>query len=525
MRRAALASVSARLRGHVTLEAHANGEIVAYFDGYSVGLGTFSAGAADRVQDLRVGLSLASFASGGRKIDKEIDLLVRRLAGRGLLEYRLGRSRNGEDLVVIEPQVPDYWPQPQQLGNVDTLVLSRFAYMRRRANEMVLESPRAGALFKICDPKIAAALAMLSTPQQIKQLRRQDGFPGGELLALLLDCQILFKVDAAGDSGLRPAEGDHNLVLWDFHDLLFHTRSTEGRHANPLGGVYPHAGAISPLPAVRPHWPGKKIDLRKVSAAHPEAISPLAKLLRERHSTRSFDDQRPITLAELSQFLDSTARVLSRSNTKLDLDDGGHTVRPYPSAGASYELELYLAVDKCEGLARGFYHYDAGAHALVPIGVPASELEALLAGSQYAMGASAPPQILITIAARFGRISWKYSSIAYSLILKDVGVLTANALPDGDRNGARRMCDRDHEYRSVRKDDGDRIPRGGPGRSICDRSRREIGGFRLTIARPRCDRATATQMVMARPKISGALAPNLRLPRPSAAPRDATGSK
>ena len=40
------------------------------------------------------------------------------------------------------------------------------------------------------------------------------------------------------------------------------------------------------------------------------------------------------------------------------------------------------------------------------------------------MGTSASPQILITIAARFGRISWKYSSIAYALILKDVGVLT-----------------------------------------------------------------------------------------------------
>ena len=39
------------------------------------------------------------------------------------------------------------------------------------------------------------------------------------------------------------------------------------------------------------------------------------------------------------------------------------------------------------------------------------------------MGESAAPQILITIAARFGRTSWKYSSIAYSLILKDVGVL------------------------------------------------------------------------------------------------------
>jgi SagB-type dehydrogenase family enzyme len=33
------------------------------------------------------------------------------------------------------------------------------------------------------------------------------------------------------------------------------------------------------------------------------------------------------------------------------------------------------------------------------------------------------PQVLVTIAARFGRVSWKYSSIAYALILKDVGVL------------------------------------------------------------------------------------------------------
>ena len=424
VRPAAPITVSARLRRHVRLEAQANGEIVACFNGYSAGLGMFSAGAADRAQELRIGLPLSSISSESRNIDKEIGLLAQRLARRGLLEYRLGRSRNSEDLVVIEPQVADYWPQAPKLGNAEALVLSRFAFMRRRGAEMVVESPRAGALFKICDPKIAAGIAMLSTPQQIKQLRQQEGFPGIELLALLLDCQILFKVGAGGETGLRLAEGDHSLVLWDFHDLLFHTRSTEGRHANPLGGVYPYVGVISPLPAVRPSWPGKKIDLRKLSAAPPEAISPVAKLLRERHSTRNFDDQRPITLAELAQFLDRTARVLSRSNTKLDLDEGGHTVRPYPSAGAAYELELYLGVNLCDGLGRGFYHYDAGAHALAAIGVPGDELEALLAGAEYSMGAPAAPQILITIAARFGRISWKYSSIAYALILKDVGVLT-----------------------------------------------------------------------------------------------------
>jgi SagB-type dehydrogenase family enzyme len=435
-RRAAPATLDARLVGHVTLEARSDGNIVARFDGHSVGLGTFSAGAADRAHQLRAGLPLVSFASGRRPIDKEVELLVRRLALRGLLEYRLGRPRNrgdqredrNADQVVIEPQVPDYWPQAPQLGAADVLVLSRFAYLRRRGNDIVLESPRSGALFKICDPKVAAAVAMLSAPQPLKRFRRQEGFPGVELLALLVECRILFKLDASSDSGLRPDEGDDSLVLWDFHDLLFHARSTEGRHANPMGGVYPYAGVMPSPPAVRPRWPGTPIDLRAVSAAASPPLSPAATLLRERHSTRSFDEQRPITLAELARFLDGAARVQSTWESPLDFGDGGpvveYAVRPYPSGGGSYGLELYLAVERCEGLARGFYHYDAGGHALVPIGVRAQEFDALLAGAGFAMDAPAAPQILIIIAARFGRTSWKYSSLAYALILKDAGVLT-----------------------------------------------------------------------------------------------------
>ncbi|SHH11499.1 SagB/ThcOx family dehydrogenase [Bradyrhizobium erythrophlei] len=425
-RRIAPPTISARLAGHITLEAHPDGSLLACFDGHAVGLGKFSAGAVDRAQELRTGLPLGSFASDSL-VDKEIDLLVRRLARRGLVEYRFGRSADDMDQVVIEPQVPDYWPQAPKLGDADMIVLSRFAYLRRRANEMVLESPRAGALFRICDAKVATTLALLSTPRQIKQFRRQDGFPGIELLALLLDCQILFRVDAGSSEGLRPAEGDDHLVLWDFHDLLFHTRITEGRQANPLGGLFPYADVIAPPPAVRPPWPGKQIDLDELSTAPSQTISPIAKLLRERHSTRDFDDQQPITLAELSRFLDGTARVQSKWQSTLDFGDAApvvaYTARPYPSGGSAYELELYLAVANCEGLERGFYHYDADRHALVPIGVRSQEFDALLASAEFAMDAPAPPQILITIAARFDRVSWKYSSIAYSLILKDVGVL------------------------------------------------------------------------------------------------------
>jgi SagB-type dehydrogenase family enzyme len=293
---------------------------------------------------------------------------------------------------------------------------------------MVLESPRAGASFRICNPRIAAAIAALSTPRRIGELRQQEGFPGLELLALLVDSQILFKTDVTAESAARSSEGDDDLALWDFHDLLFHTRSTEGRHANPLGGLYPHAGIVPPLPAVRPRWPGKKVDLRRFAAAQAPKVSPVARILHERHSTRSFDDRRPITLAELARLLDSTARVRSRFSHREHLGDASplltYAPRPYPSAGASYELELYLAVGRCEGLARGFYHYDAGAHALVPIATRAHELQALLTGAAFAMDAPAAPQVLITIAARFGRVSWKYSALAYALVLKDAGVLT-----------------------------------------------------------------------------------------------------
>jgi SagB-type dehydrogenase family enzyme len=426
-RRPAPPAISARLGGWARVETHGSGEIAAIAGTESVSLGTYGAPALRCLQELRIGVALSALGSGNGSAGKEIDLLVRRLTSQGLLEFRIGRPEGGTDgLAVIEPQVRGYWPQMPKLSDADTLALSRFAYMRCRGNETVLESPLAGALFRIGDPKLASFLAALAVPQQIKQLRRQDGFPGAELLALLVDCGILFKTGHASKSNLRLAEGDQYLALWDFHDFLFHARSTEGRHANPLGGIYPHGGVIPPLPAVRLPWPGPKIGLCQFLDPRPEAMPPAAKLLRERHSTRSFNDGHPVTLAELSQFLDGAARVCPRpagAETSDDTDMPA-AARPYPSAGGSYELELYLAVNICEGLPQGLYHYDAAAHELTPIEVPAREVKTLLAEAASAMGVSDAPQVLITIAARFGRVSWKYSSIAYALILKDVGVLT-----------------------------------------------------------------------------------------------------
>jgi SagB-type dehydrogenase family enzyme len=417
---AASAALCARLVEQVTLQPHTDGNLLACFSDHSVRLGKLSAGAAQRAQGLCAGLPFASFARDRSNAGREVERLVRQLAGAGLLEFRLGQQ------VVIEPQMADYWPRLPQLGDGDVLVLSRFAYMRRRGQDLVLESPRAGALFRIGVPTIASTLATLAQPQPVKQLRQNDGFPGVSLLSLLLDCNILLKLDSRRSSGSRREEGDAHLVLWDFHDLLFHARSTEGRHANPIGGLYPYAGDLPPLPAVRPSWPGKKIVLNKFSVADEQAMAPMARLLQQRHSTRMFDDSQPITLAELAHFLEATARAQPTFRSQPQAEGFPpleYAPRPYPSAGAGYELELYVAVNKCGGLDPGLYHYDAGAHALVAIDTPPDQLETLLAGAEYAMGAQAPPQILITIAARFGRLAWKYSSLAYALVLKDVGAL------------------------------------------------------------------------------------------------------
>ena len=200
--------------------------------------------------------------------------------------------------------------------------------------------------------------------------------------------------------GCEPTEGDDNLVLWDFHDLLFHTRSTEGRQANPLGGLYPYADVMPPPPAVRPRWPGKKIDLRKLAhrasgRRSRRSQSCCANVIRHATSTTSNRSRSP----NFHSFSTAPRGCSRNGKAGLDLGDGGgpevdYTTRPYPSGGSAYELELYLAVANCAGLARGFYHYDADRHALVPIGVPPAGARSALATAEFAMdapGAAADP--------------------------------------------------------------------------------------------------------------------------------------
>jgi oxazoline/thiazoline dehydrogenase len=127
-----------------------------------------------------------------------------------------------------------------------------------------------------------------------------------------------------------------------------------------------------------------------------------------------------ITVDELSAFLYHTARLKQLiPDEQTDL-----VVRPYPAGGALHELELYLAVQACEGLDPGLYHYETDTHALRKLAhVQQSGVKQLVDYAAMATGNRADPQVLVIMAARFERITWKYETMAYALVLKHVGIL------------------------------------------------------------------------------------------------------
>jgi len=81
-------------------------------------------------------------------------------------------------------------------------------------------------------------------------------------------------------------------------------------------------------------------------------------------------------------------------------------------------------VAACEGIEPGLHYYDPRGHSLVPIRARTPEVEGLLGDAADSAGISPDAiQVLLIVSARLPRLSWKYASIAYALVLKHVGVV------------------------------------------------------------------------------------------------------
>jgi SagB-type dehydrogenase family enzyme len=329
----------------------------------------------------------------------------------------------GKNLVTLEPISPKF---AIEQASIDVQYrLSRFACLRRLDDKILLESPLGYAILRIHESLIGAAIALLAIPHSAMELTGRlpelDVTHAGALLSLLCSSGAAFACRIDGNI----AEDNYAaLQQWEFHDLFYHSRSRAGRHEYPLGSNFRFLDSLPALPAVKPPMSERRFALYKPDIAALELGDlPFSKVSESRRSIYSQAEQ-AISVVQLGEFLYRSARI--KAVIPADPAHGVHyesSKRLCPSGGAIHGLELYLTISRCDGIAPGFYHFDPQDHLLEHLSDLDELHQTLLGDASRATGIQSQPDILITLAARFGRTSWKYQSLAYALILKDTGAL------------------------------------------------------------------------------------------------------
>jgi len=297
------------------------------------------------------------------------------------------------------------------------LVLSRFAALRHVGEGLLVETPFG-----------SASVTLLSDEASLVCSRIARGTSDVDLCAPPLASieegtvgEILHVLDAAGALCDPEAVEDDRLRQWEHHDAMFHAR-IRGRMFGRRGGTYRFLGNRPPESAIPIRTFGDPIHLSPPTET-PQ-LRQLQKVFEARRSIRTYSAT-PLTASELGTFLRQVARNLLV--VPLDSKVGRYyeaVSRPYPGGGACHELEIFPIVHRCQGLARGLYWYDNANDALRLVAAPTAASERLLARGSQSMGIDEKrPDTLLCIAARFGRVNWKYEGIVYSIILKNVGVL------------------------------------------------------------------------------------------------------
>jgi SagB-type dehydrogenase family enzyme len=354
----------------------------------------------------------------------KVNKYLKKFADLGWLCYSILAENN--QIAIAIPLASDFIINPEKLSSnitANQYIISRFAYCHQVAGETVLESPLFSGKI-ILNWQGAALVAALSKPQNINLQNINNillQIPGispeivAQFISLLFACKMLSDVSENGN--ISEAENP-TLSQWEFHDLLFHSRSRVGRHTNPSGGTFRFKGKIEPLPVVKPFISGDLINLYKPDLEQLKITDiPFTQVLENRKSIRHWGES-PITAEQLGEFLYRSARI----KEMFDSDYGGISTRPYPNGGAICELEIYPIIYHCQGLNVGLYHYRPDSHQLNYISEITPTVEMLLIDAAHS-GVEGIPPILLVISARFQRLAWKYESLAYALMLKDLGCL------------------------------------------------------------------------------------------------------
>ncbi|MBS3679844.1 SagB/ThcOx family dehydrogenase [Ornithinibacillus massiliensis] len=144
--------------------------------------------------------------------------------------------------------------------------------------------------------------------------------------------------------------------------------------------------------------------------------------IKDRKSIRNFDDNRTVTLDQLSIFLQYSYGITHR--------EADRSFRATPSAGAKYPNELYVLVNNVKDIEKGIYHYSPYAHSLSLIknGSYIQKFIDEFHHDQYLKEIVGSSKFTLIITGIFDRTTHKYMERGYRFCLFEAGHIAQNSM-------------------------------------------------------------------------------------------------
>jgi SagB-type dehydrogenase family enzyme len=346
-------------------------------------------------------------------------IALQQLEQRGWLALEL--VHGDAPLATLEPQSMVLRRCHPPVGTV-RVCWSRFVQIRPGVDGVLLEGPLQGARLLLQHPGFSPLIWELAGAKDwttaLRVLPQTFQEHGDDLLMLFLTAGVVGVVDS---DGTPSCDHQADQQRWSREDAYFHHRSRAGWTALNLGATYPGA-ARSPAPPLLHQ--GTALDAVCLPRPEQDVREPgFFSVLEQRRSHRRPGKQ-PVKQQQLSHLLWASLRIQEVYPVRPGAAHSYEAAsRPVACGGAMQEIDTYLIIRRCDGVASGMYQYDPRGHQLLRLDLLNGACEQLLQNACYSSGTEQLPDILFQFAARYGRLSWKYEGIVYAMILKHVGVI------------------------------------------------------------------------------------------------------
>ncbi|NBO23810.1 MAG: SagB/ThcOx family dehydrogenase [Chlamydiae bacterium] len=352
----------------------------------------------------------------------ELLYLMDLLCADSLIHYHLSEKKNTVAILVPHGDLFKFLKADKD----QKYKLSRFVWMNFKEGKMVLECPKGCASIFLEDEQLIKYIYALQSPKSANDLALLYAQRPPSLFHHLFD--MLLSMDAISlcdKNGLSEEDRDSHLMKWEFHDLLLLTQSRLGRTKKGFGATFRFVNKIPAVSPLSSHSEESLLHLPRPQSLENRSDVALNffNIVEKRVSIREPSTKR-MDLEELSTFLWYVARVKEKKEAHKNTEKQHTTMKKtVPGGGGLHEINLYLIINRVKGLESGFYFYEPFQHKLKKISDIHEEHRQIITNCKKAYDGVADPDVMISMSAKFGRINWKYESIALSIILKNAGVL------------------------------------------------------------------------------------------------------